>query len=194
MVGGWRERRERAATLYISFVKRSRLFLSASAFAALAAWGNTQAMACCWLPEAIASVSASVSAAVVEAASVPEAVHSSVNDSSVNEMAADHSCCHGSKSAESESSSTSSPEPSDEGGAMPAGCGIGAHSFVQPCCESGTVAAIPAASDLSFAPGITGLYALPYAAMIAPISPRIFVLAPPHGGSPPYMTFRRLLI
>jgi hypothetical protein len=151
---------------------RSRTILSVAAFAALAAWANAQAMACCWLPEALASVRA----VIEESVQAPES------------MAANHSCCPGTKGADSDDSAPST-EP------MP-GCGMDAHGVTSLCCDSGESALV--SSNSAIAPDVamgavirTGTL---LEAVYATMPPQTFVLSSPPDGSPPFLTFQRLLI
>lgn len=105
---------------------RSRRFLAPLALLVLAAWGNAQAMSCCWLPDLVAAARV----AVAEAGTSP--------------MAADHSCCAG-----------ATETSADAGTDAASGCGFGESGALAECCERADAAAASAAlaaADLLPAP------------------------------------------
>lgn len=157
---------------------RTRSVLAISAFLAVTAWANAQAMACCWVPDALSSVRA-------EIAEIAE------SSTSAEPMAADHSCCPGAKSTED----TESSETATSGATMP-GCGMDARGVTSLCCESSETAAVSAkvGTALDGDAGTILLTEFRFGAVSAPESPPWPVLSSPPDGAPPFLSFQRLLI
>lgn len=171
--------------MYIIAVIRSRRILAVAAFAALAAWANVQAMACC------------VIATDAPAPDVAEIAASSAE----TPMAADHSCCPGGAPSQ-DPAAESAPSPisgnsaaSDVPAGMP-GCGMDAGGAASLCCESGEHAAVSAKTIVSVDAGmqIAAMASSHFALLpAASFAPRPVSSSPPDG-SPPFLSYQRLLI
>lgn len=149
-------------------VIRSRRILALAAFAALAAWANVQAMACC------------VMAAEPAVAEAP--------------MAADHSCCPGNDGAAA--ADANSNANAEDAPAHPPGCGMERTDAATLCCASGEVAAVsattvaPADAGLAVLPVASAWPAVSSAAS----GPPWHVASSPPDGAPPFLSYQRLLI
>jgi hypothetical protein len=162
----------------------SRKHLPFAAVLALAAWANAQAMACCWVTDAWESLRSGAS----------EIVETASSGASMAPMAADHSCCPGSQNTEEAESS--SPSTSDE---TMSGCVRAAEGVASRCCESGetAVSSTPSGSAHDGVSGAVGKIILTesrFGVVSGPESPPLLVLSSPPDGTPPFLSFQRLLI
>jgi hypothetical protein len=74
------------------------------------------------------------------------------------------------------------------------GCGMEAEGFTSLCCESGETAAVSAGTALDGPVGTILLTESRFGVVSAPESPPLLALSSPPDGSPPFLTFQRLLI